>query len=114
MICSLNVFHFIVTSIPSLVQCHSSRAHSSLLFYYRFCRHEKELAETRRDLAETENLRHKQLLESTKRELADSLEQLQQLSETTSSRAATAEQHAEILKKVGSRLDALSPTQKKK
>lgn len=63
-------------------------------------RREKEIAETRRELAEGENLRNKQLLESAKRQLASTQEELKELCEKASSHSVTSAQHAEILKKV--------------
>jgi transcription initiation factor TFIIIB Brf1 subunit/transcription initiation factor TFIIB len=71
-----------------------------LLYVVRYVRREKEIAETQRGLAEGENLRHKQLLESTKRQLATAESELKELCEKASSQSVTSEQHAAILKKV--------------
>ena len=66
----------------------------------RFIRREKEIAETRRKLAEGENLRHKQLLESTQRQLSSVQAELKELCDSATGRTLTAAQHAEVLKKV--------------
>lgn len=63
-------------------------------------RREKEIAETRRELAEAENLQHKQVLGSTQRQLATAQSELKELCDNASSQQVTAAQHAEILKKV--------------
>lgn len=66
----------------------------------RYVRREKEIAETRRELAEAENLQHKQVLGSTQRQLATAQSELKELCDNASSQQVTAAQHAEILKKV--------------
>lgn len=66
----------------------------------RYVRREKEIASTRRELAESENLRYKQQLESTQRQLTSTKEELKELYQSVSSQSATAAQHAELLKKV--------------
>ena len=68
-------------------------------------RREKEIAETCRKLAEADNLRHKQLLEVSERQLASVQAELKELCDTASSRAQTAAEHSEILKKVSSMLE---------
>ena len=64
-------------------------------------RREKEIAESSRKLAESENLRHKQLLESSQRQLSSVQAELKELCDTATSRTQTAAEHQEILKKVG-------------
>ena len=66
----------------------------------RYVRREKEIAEARRELAESDNMQHKQLLESTQRQLLTAQAELKDLSENASNQRATAAQHADILKKV--------------
>ena len=66
----------------------------------RYVRREKEIAETRRELAVGENLRYKQELKSAQRQLASAQAELDQIRDSAASRSVTAAQHAEILKKV--------------
>ena len=66
----------------------------------RYIRREKEIAETRRELAEVDNMRHKQQLESTQRQLTSAQSELKQLCENVTSQRVTALQHAEVMKKV--------------
>ncbi len=67
---------------------------------FRYVRREKEIAEARRELAESDNMQHKQLLESAQRQLGNAQSELKELSESASSQRTTAAQHADILKKV--------------
>lgn len=83
--------------VPLSIVCVLS---SNVQFSARYVRREKEIAETRRELAEGENLRHKQLLESVRRQLVSTQAEMKELCENASSQTLTATQHAEILKKV--------------
>ena len=67
---------------------------------FRYVRREKDIAETKRELAESENVRQKQLLESTQRQLATVQAELDELCQNAASQNVTAAKHAEILKKV--------------
>lgn len=66
----------------------------------RYVRREKEIAESSHKLAESECLRHKQLLESTQRQLSSVQAELKELCDTATRRTQTAAEHQEILKKV--------------
>ncbi len=67
---------------------------------FRYVRREKEISETKCQLAERENLRHKQLLDSARKQLSSTQSELREMCENASTYSATAAQHAEILKKV--------------
>ena len=73
---------------------------ANFLCVHRYVRREKELAETHRKLAEADNLRHKQLLESTQKQLSNVQAELKELCDSATSRAQTAAERAEILQKV--------------
>ena len=68
---------------------------------HRYVRREKEIAETKRDLADSENTRHKQLVEHLQRQLSEAKQQLSEVNEAARLHSETEAQHAEILKKVG-------------
>ena len=68
---------------------------------HRYVRREKEIAETKRELAESENTRHKQLVEHLQRQLTEAKQQLNEVNEAARLHSETDVQHAEILKKVG-------------
>lgn len=68
---------------------------------HRYVRREKEIAETKRDLAESENTRHKQLVKHLQRQLGEAKQQLSEVNEAARLHSETEVQHAEILKKVG-------------
>ena len=66
----------------------------------RYIRREKEIADTKRELAESENVRHRQLADHLKSQLAEARDQLSEVTEAARSHTETAAQHAEILAKV--------------
>ena len=68
---------------------------------HRYVRREKEIAETKRELADSENTRHKQLVEHLQRHLSEVKQQLSEVNEAARLHSETDAQHAEILKKVG-------------
>ena len=63
-------------------------------------RREKEIADTKRELAESENVRHRQLADHLKTQLTEAKEQLVEVTEAAKAQSETAAQHAEILAKV--------------
>ena len=69
-------------------------------FHYRYVRREKDIAETKRELAESENIRHKQLVEHLQRQLTEVKQQLSEVNEAARLHSETDVQHAELLKKV--------------
>ena len=66
----------------------------------RFTRREREIAETKRELAESESLRHGQRVGHLERQLREVEEALRQSEEAAKLQSETASQHAEILAKV--------------
>ena len=66
----------------------------------RYVRREKSIADAKRELAEVENLRHKQLAEHLQRQLEETKGQLKEVSEAAKSQAVTNAQHNEIRAKV--------------
>ena len=66
----------------------------------RYVRREKEIADTKRELAESENVRHRQLADHLKTQLTEAKEQFVEVTEAAKAQSETVAQHAEILAKV--------------
>ena len=73
---------------------------TTTVFTHRYVRREKDIAETKRELAESENARHMQLVEQLQRQLSEARQQLSEVNEAAKLHSETDVQHAEILKKV--------------
>ena len=76
------------------------RSSEQLWEVVRYVRREKNIADTKREIAEAENLRNKQLAEHLQRQLQETKEELKEVSAAAKSQAVTNAQHSEILAKV--------------
>lgn len=74
---------------------------SASLGLIRYVRREKEIAETKRELAESESSRYHQLSEHLQRQLDEARAELKEITEAAKLQSETATQHAEVLEKVG-------------
>ena len=86
---------------PATVDSTTQSSSEQLWEVIRFVRREKDIAETKRELAETENQRHRRLSEQLQRQLDETREQLKQVEAAAKTHSMTSTQHAEILAKVG-------------
>ena len=76
------------------------RSSEQLWEVVRYVRRERSIADTKREIAEAENMHNKQLVEHLQRQLQETKEELKEVSEAAKSQAVTNAQHAEILAKV--------------
>lgn len=69
-------------------------------FNFRFGRKEKEIAETKSELLQSENMRYQQRLEYIEKQLQDTEYSLEKEKERTKTSAVDDKEHDEIMKKV--------------
>lgn len=69
-------------------------------FIFRFGRKEKEIAETKSELLQSENMRYQQRLEYVEKQLQDTKQSLEKEKERTKTSAVDDKEHDEIMRKV--------------
>ena len=101
-VASYKHMYHIVLLIVKISASSTSRysPHDSVPTLFRYVRREKEIAQTKRELAESENTRNQQLVEHLQRQLTEAQDQLREVGEAARVHSETAAQHAEILSKV--------------